>query len=80
MIRGEDHLVNTIASAIDVERGNGVRDWPQDEQDLHRNGSFPSFSHRSAALRDFRRQKAARAVLVALAAEGFAVVAIEDLG
>jgi hypothetical protein len=62
----EDNLRQRIIEAIrpQIERGNDVREWPDDEKALHRDYSaWDSFTDRHEKVVELRLQKAADAVL-----------------
>jgi hypothetical protein len=66
-------LHQTLSESL-FDRGPNVREWPEDERDLHRNPDWSSFTERAAAVEALRFQKAADAVLAALDAAGYALV------
>jgi hypothetical protein len=47
----EDAVIATLS------RGNDVREWPADEQDLHRAEGWPSFSDRNEGVARYRARK-----------------------
>lgn len=65
----EDTLRQRIIEAIrpQIERGNDVREWPDDEKALHRDHTkWNSFTDRHEKVVELRLQKAADAVLAQL--------------
>lgn len=61
---------DTIAALIqaqgyELDRGQYVGDWPDDEKDLHRRPEWPSFGHRAAAMQEYRRTKLADSLIEA---------------
>lgn len=56
-------LIETQGYTLD--RGADVRDWPADEQELHRRPDWGSFDIRAAAVQQYRREKLADALITA---------------
>lgn len=56
-----DVLVQLLAEHL-YDRGHDVREWPADEQALHRADGWRSFSERNEAVRRLRFEKAADAI------------------
>jgi hypothetical protein len=67
-------LREAIAAAIDVERGNHVADWPEDERAFFRHAGCADNTDRAEKLRALRYRKSADAILAVVqahvAAEG----------
>lgn len=67
--RHDELRARILAVMPRIERvSDRVYEWPEDEADLHRNGPWRSFTERNEALAEYRRGKAADAVLAALVA------------
>lgn len=60
-------LIDAISELIPTpEVSSYVADWPTDEQDYYRTGSWTSFTQRAEALAHLRQRKAAAAIVAAL--------------
>ena len=64
---GDEALERVLRVLPNIDAGNDVRRWPEDEADLHRNGDWLSFTERNQAVHDYRRGKVASAILAELA-------------